>query len=451
MSRRVSVQVVSAIAVTLLFAAFAPAQVVLPRNLTEAEKAYIEYLDANTTGGYLWECFPDLAGFTDPPPITARFPTESEQTRGALYGWPSYGNQMPELTELIRNSIGRAEVTVMVPENLFTTAQFWLLTRGLTQEDLDQIYWFRIPPDAAPFQNALDGIWIRDYGPEVLEDEDGSSLFIDLGYYSSLSTNCTLFPNSRPNDDVSPTRFAPNFLKGVNVFRPQLRTEGGNLQTDGQGTCVHMTRDVLRQNRFTRWFYSQEELDAVYTQYFNCSRVISLESLGPDPGYPTQGVIDHVDMIMTFISPTKILMAQIDPLEDPRNAAILDRNAQTMEKAGYTVVRIPMPKRYCTVRRGSCISSPGDARDCGGAGLDRVWATYANSIRVGNAMMVPVYRDVPPSLQDAIAKQEAEALGIFQQELDAEFGKGAVEVIPIVSDRMIPCQGSVHCITMTYK
>jgi agmatine/peptidylarginine deiminase len=79
-----------------------------------------------------------------------------------------------------------------------------------------------------------------------------------------------------------------------------------------------------------------------------------------------------------------------------------------------------------------------------------VWATYANSIRVGNMMMVPVYHDVPASLVDAIATQEVQALTIFQQELDTEFGPGAVQVVPIESDRMINCQGSVHCISMTY-
>jgi agmatine deiminase len=331
----------------------------------------------------------------------------------------------------------------MVPSLYRASAETTLRNRGLTEEQLAQINWFIVP---------LDGIWIRDYGPEILETEDGGAQFIDMGYYSGAAASCAgPFPG-RPNDDVSPTRYSPSFMKGVDVFRPQLRTEGGNLQTDGNGTCVHMERDVLRQNRFSRWSYSQEELDNVYTQYYNCSRVITLESLAPDPGYVLQRVIDHVDMFMTFISPTKVLLGQIDPEEDPANAAILDRNAKTLEDAGYTVVRIPRPKRYCTVHRPTtCIANPGDSRECGGPGLDRVWATYANSIRVGDAMMVPVYHDVPKSLQDAVSKQEAEALAIFQRELDAEFGKGAVQVIPVVSDVMIPCQGSVHCISMTYK
>src|SRR5262249_43350862 len=149
----------------------------------------------------------------------------------------------------------------------------------------------------------LDSIWIRDYGAEVVfDDATGQSRFIDMGYYSGESPNCITFPG-RPNDDVSPTRYAPRFLGGVAVHGPQLRTEGGNVAPAGNGTCIHMRRVVLQQNNFSRWMYSQADLDAVYTQYYNCNRVITLESLVNDPfGFR---VIDHVDVMMTFLSPTK--------------------------------------------------------------------------------------------------------------------------------------------------
>jgi agmatine/peptidylarginine deiminase len=426
---------------------------VRPRYLTPEEKA--QDLDSsNLPTFYVWECRPDIAGFTDPAPVTSRFPTESEQTQGVLYAWPSYGAQMPELTELIRNSIGNAETTVMVPSTLIQSQAITTLrSRGFSDDDLAQINWYPVPLQFSGPNTSLD-IWIRDFGPEILVTPDGLFQFVDMGYYSGAG-NCTS-PPGRPNSDVSPTLFASVFGGGVDVFRPQLRTEGGNLQTDGLGTCVHMRRDLLGPNGncFSRWCYTQDQLDAVYGNFFNCG-VITLESLHSDPGPVTavsKTVIDHVDMFMTFLSPTKILLGQSDPEDaafDPDNAAILDANADTLTNAGYNVVRIPQPRRYCAVSRASCITNPGDARECG-PGLDRVWATYANSIRVGNQMMVPVYHDVPASLQDAIAAQEVQALTIYQQELDNEFGPGAVQVVPIEADRMINCQGALHCISMTY-
>lgn len=446
MAKRASWTAFVVIVITILVVASAFAQV-RPRYLTPEEKAQMKNMDG-IAFPYVWECYPKIAGFTDPPPTTSRFPSEYEQTRGALFGWPSYGCQMPELTELIRNSIGNVETTVMVPSNLYGSAVACLRSRRFTDDDLAQINWYFVPQEIPPTNNF--DIWIRDYGPEILEADDGSSQFIDMGYYSGPATSCAGPFGGRPNSDVSPTRYAPTFMDGVDVFRPQLRTEGGNLQTDGLGTCVHMKRDVLIENNFTRWQYSQEDLDAVYMQYFNCKNVITLESLLRDPwGYT---VIDHVDMFMTIISPTKVLVGQYDPADDPVNADILDRNAQTLQDAGFNVVRIPMPTPYCTRAPGTCIAGPGAARLCTDpTRTDRVWATYANSIRIGNKMIVPVYHDVPASLADTIAAQEDEALATFQNELDAEFGKGAVQVVPVVSDAMIPCQGSVHCITMTYK
>ena len=448
---------------TVLFiasiAAAGEEQRVLPRNMTDEERAAME---ANQFGYFIWDCFPDVAGFTDPPPITSRFPTESEQTRGAMYGWPSYGGQMRPLTELIRNSVQQDgyETTVMVSsESQRVSAVATLTSRGFDDDMLSRINWFITP---------LNGIWIRDYGAEVLITPDGDFQFVDMGYYSNASGTCAATPDlmpQRPSDDVSPTRFAPNLLSGVDVFRPPLRTEGGNLQTDGQGTCVHMQRDVLTENNFNgdgiAWHYSQEDLDAVYMNYFNCSNVITLESLHADPGGLSIGqrvVIDHVDMFMTFISPQTILVGRLDDEDaaiDPVNAGVLDRNAQTLSDAGYNVVRIPQPARYCTVRR-NCIAVPNDTRECVGS-VDRVWATYANSIRIGNRMLVPVYHDpisdsspLAQDVKDRIWRQETEALNTFQSTLDAEFGEGVVTVVPVVSDDMIPCQGSMHCISMTY-
>ncbi|MBI1747405.1 MAG: agmatine deiminase family protein [Acidobacteria bacterium] len=449
-----------------LLASDAEQERVLPRYQTDAEKEATNETATPGPGVYIWECFPDLAGFTEPPPKSARFPTESEQISGVMYGWPSYGGQMSPLTELIRNSVQQADsgyvTNVIVPSSIRASAESTLRNRGFDDQMLSAINWFIAP---------IDGIWIRDYGAEALTDSSGTVRFVDMGYYSGQSTVCPATPESaprlpgRPSDDVSPTRFAPYLLDGVDVFRPALRTEGGNLQTDGQGTCVHMQREVLAQNRFSRWSYTQEQLDDVYRNYFNCPTVISLESFQPDPetAIGQRRVIDHVDMFMTFISPQTAIVARLDPEDaefDPTNAAILERNAQTLADAGYNVVRIPQPSRYCTLRRGTtCVANPRDTLVCeAGAPLrDRVWATYANSMRIGNRMLVPIYRDpvsesspLPKDLKDRIMRQEAEALATFQSALDAEFGEGVVAVVPVVSDDMIPCQGSMHCIAMTY-
>jgi len=434
------------------------------RYLTEQERA--EYLHfADDVGDWIWECRPDLAGFTDPPPASSRFLAESEKTQGVLHGWSPAGCYVPELTELLRESINTVETTVMVPAAYYDSARSCLSSRGFTPEDLELINWYLVPIEFDGRDTDLD-IWIRDYGPQILWAPTGYQ-FVDMGYYSGPSVrDCAGF-GGRPNTDVSPTHFAsgidvstPTFIDGVDVFRPPLRALGGNLQTDGLGTCVHMRRDALAFNNFGGthgWQYTEEQLDDVYRAFFNCERVIVLESFGPDPQFTIgqRGVIDYVDMFMTIVSPQTVTVAQLDPEDaafDPVNAQIMDGNAQTLTDAGYNVVRIPQPRRYCTVHDPTtCIANPGLARLCSSSGsLDRVWATYANSIRIGNKMIVPVYHDVPEELADAIAAQEDKALTTYQATLDAEFGDGVVQVIPMVSDRVISCQASLHSLAMTY-
>jgi len=430
----------------LLIASIAAAQQPIPRNLAAEQRAEMEQMDQIATpgSGYFWECYPDVAGFTDPPPFDSRFPGEFENVSGVFWAWPFFGCQIPEITEGIRNSIGNVVTNVIVDSAYYDAAINCLVSRGFTDDDLALISWYIIPPDGrwSPARG-LDSIWYRDFGAETLISGTGDIQFVDMIYYESLSLNCVSFSSaSRPNDDSALTRVSPMFTSGAEIFRPQLRMLGGNLQTDGRGTCIHARRDTLRDNQFSRWSYTQEQMDAVISSYYNCPNVITMESL-------VGGVIDHIDMYMTVISPNRILVGAYDPADDPMNAAILDTNAQRLADAGFTVDRIWMPTPYCSV--GGFPAASGTSRTCASLyASNRVWATYGNSVRIGNKVLVPVYHDVPADLADDIANREAQTLQIYQDALDQEYGDQAPTVTPIVSDAMITGQGSVHCITITY-
>ncbi len=109
-----------------------------------------------------------------------------------------------------------------------------------------------------------------------------------------------------------------------------------------------------------------------------------------------------------------------------------------------------MPKPYCRQRNATCTGNPSQIGRCDKTS-ERVWATYMNSIRLGDAMAVPIYDWVPEEDRAQHLAERAEALAIYQRELDAEFGAGKVGVVTIQGDKLIPCQGSLHCTTMTYR
>ena len=402
-----------------------------PRYLTEEELAATESDPSQgASQAYAWQCDPTRYGFTRLGGKVI-LPNEAESTTGVLIGWPSYGCTVPELTELVRTGVDRTQVTVLVAPNHQEGAIACLQRRGITPEQIAKIDFAPVP---------VGSVWIRDYGPEVVTQADGSRRLVDMSYYPQLSGTCNNLVG-RADDDVSPTKLAA--LWNVPVERPKVRLEGGNLLTDGAGSCFRAKRNANARNCFSGWCYTEDELNYVIGQSHGC-KVHALESM-------VGGVIDHIDMYMTFLSRRTVLVGRYDAADDADNAAILDRNAAYLAKLGYRVVRTPMPKPFCRQAAMNCMGVESQVTACGSKTEERVWATYMNSIRLGNALAVPVYKWVPKEYRATIEAQERETLATYQRELDREFGKGKVQVVPVQADALIPCQGSLHCTTMTYR
>ncbi|MBF5044891.1 MULTISPECIES: agmatine deiminase family protein [Myxococcaceae] len=401
---------------------------VLPRWETAQERQ----VSAMAAGDafWAWQCDPSTYQFTSVG-TGARFPTEAESTTGVLIGWPDYGCTVPELAGLVKAGLqGNTQVSILTAPNNNNGVTSCLRRAGLTDAQLARVEY--VPVD-------VDSVWIRDYGPEILTKTDGSRRFVDMSYYPVTSSTCSNM-QGRVRDDASPTRLAAQW--NAEVVRPKLRLEGGNLQTDGKGTCFRAQRNAEARNNFSEWQYTPDELNEVIGAAHNC-KVQVMESL-------VGGVIDHIDMFMTVISSKTILVGQYDPADDATNAAILDRNAAKLAGLGYRVVRVPMPKTYCRKVLAGCYGQEQQVQACDGTN-ERVWATYMNSIRLGNVLAVPVFKWVPAADKATVAAQEAKALSIYQSEMDREFGKNKVKVVTIQGDGLIPCQGSLHCTTMTYK
>ncbi|HET9449542.1 MAG TPA: agmatine deiminase family protein, partial [Aggregicoccus sp.] len=227
-----------------------PADQVLPRFLSRKEKLGETRAQAAGDAFWAWQCNPELYGFT-PVGTGARFPTEAESTTGVLIGWPDYGCTVPELTGLVKAGLaGNTQVSILTAVNNNNGVLSCLRRNGLSDADLARVE--LVPVD-------VDSVWIRDYGPEILTKADGSRRFVDMSYYPTTSSSCTNL-QGRVRDDASPTNLAA--LWGDEVVRPQVRLEGGNLQTDGKGTCFRSRRNPNARNNFSQWQYTEEELNS---------------------------------------------------------------------------------------------------------------------------------------------------------------------------------------------
>jgi agmatine/peptidylarginine deiminase len=462
-----------------------------------------------------WQCDPAYMHNTGPTPAEYEYRGEWDLTNGVLFAMPewTFGCFMSDQRELIRASLETgAEVTILAAPHLIPNAERCLRSHGFTRSQIERI-------NFAPVQ--VDSIWIRDYGPEFLSHggDDSARALVGPTYFGTTPRpdNCRPYERGpmtfgRDRDDASPTRLAELVqdgrleLRGVasaEVFRPPLVFEGGNIFSDGAGTCVRNREDTNLDNTPAFfwsfpgsesvdgwWNYDPHEIDTLISEYYNCD-VVVLESMRPTVAEVLGGVIDHVDMTVTFLSSDTVLVGDYgyrtvdgdyltlsgDGPDDSLNAAILDGNAQLLEALGYRVVRIPMPVPHCT-RGFNCALDPerdltgetiipcpegvhdADGRFVGGAdpgtGLPflRNWATFANSIRIGDSLMMPSYQataDALPSDHQAVLKaQEAETQRVYQAELDRLYGAGEIRVVPVPSDGLAACNGSLQCITKTY-
>ncbi|NNE01337.1 MAG: agmatine deiminase, partial [Pirellulaceae bacterium] len=128
----------------------------------------------------------------------------------------------------------------------------------------------------------------------------------------------------------------------------------------------------------------------------------------------------HADMFVTFLDANRVLVAQVDARRDPINAAILDRNAQQLQRLQLTgargkslqVHRFPVPTREGTY-----------------------WSPYTNIIMANRLVLMPTFEsDDQRIVQNAIATYRRLLPGY--------------EVRTIDMTSMKALQGSLHCLSL---
>ncbi len=244
-----------------------------------------------------------------------------------------------------------------------------------------------------PYDNSLESFWTVDFGPFWVEDGAGVLSIVDPRYYFW-----------RINDDTVATKLASSL--GVNAFRPDIELEGGNLFSDGLGTCFATGAAVAYNAPYT-----ETELEDKLMDYYGCEKMFFLE---PMFGEETA----HIDMFFKNASATTVLVGEYDAAVDPANAAVLDYNAALLagetNAAGepFEVLRVPMPSNS-----------------------DGVWRSYLNGIVVNDLVLVPTYANHTAG--------ETDALAVFAQ---AFAGK---QVVTIDSEDIIEWGGAIHCVTRT--
>lgn len=352
-------------------------ETILPAWQTEDEVAGDKADRFDARGGYQ-----EIYGITAAPQTRLRSIAEFERTDGVLIDWDDYVSDF--MLDLIREVALASPVFIMTDDlNQSRTVRGFLERNGV---DTTLVTFFE-------FRN--DAFWTRDFGPVPVAKSNREPAFVDHQYYPD-----------RTRDDAVPTLMSRYFQ--VDVYRPNLATEGGNFMTNGDGLCVA-----------TEWLWqgnpglTEREVDQIKRDYYGCDDLVVLERLeGEGTG--------HVDMFAKFISEDTVIVGDYVDGSESLNAAILDRNAQRLSNTrladgtSLRVVRMPMPRATYPVYR-----------------------SYTNSLIVNDTVIVPTYA--------ADRRFESEALSIYRSQMPG------YRVVAVPSDEVIELGGAVHCVTMGFN
>jgi agmatine deiminase len=254
--------------------------------------------------------------YGSPPADPVRLPAEFEEIGAVTLGWPVYYPYMwQHFADFTDQIVSQAWAYVVVPNESWQKGVELFLAHK------------EVPLDKVRFMYVqLDDVWSRDYGPSTVESGPSHRPVLVANPY---------FPNGTPyqKGDAEVPLAMGRYL-GVPVYRLPLVIEGGNVQSDGQGTFI-MFDSVLYHNPD----YTVAKLKHVLGQYFGCERLILLPTLSDE-------LCGHIDMVVKIVDPGTVLVAQSQPKFKwyGEFEAIAERMAETPSATGenYEVVRVPM-------------------------------------------------------------------------------------------------------------
>lgn len=243
-----------------------------------------------------------------------------------------------------------------------------------------------------------DSIWMRDFGPHFIFQEDTLAI-VDSHYY----------PN-RKFDNFIPTLIAEEDF-GMPSFHIGLYYSGGNFMP-GPNRSAFVTALVNLDNPASGGFTPE-----LIAEFY--SRFQGIDTLHVLPQLP--GTVDgtgHIDMWMYIVDEDTVIISEFIPGSNATAINVTNNAVTYMQNLGFEVFR---PKAW----------------NAGGSHF-----TYANAFRVNDRIFVPVYGTaIVPGGNAAYNANDADAMAKWQ----AAAGPG-VQIVPIQCSSIISASGAIHCI-----
>ena len=335
----------------------------------------------------------------DPPPTPVISAAERWEVDGLMLAWdcespahdPDRWDRM--WLAIIDGAWDGAELYIYIrangPSDAGDVARCQEMLSQHTGRDPSQAIWFNETDD-----HLLDSIWIRDYGPFFVLDDELELRIVDAQYVRY----------NRDDDDAQPGHFAA--WSGIPLHTWDFATEGGNFLPNGHGLCL-VSETILGLNPG----YSVGDIELAYEAYLGCSELVILPAL--------DDVTGHVDMWITWLDHRTLMVGEYDPAVDPASHQLIE-TAVDQQLAGLIdpltgeeieIVRIPQPDND----------------------HQSVWRNYTNGIWIDDTYLMPVY--------EGFEAEQVRAVEAFEER--------GVTVEPVSADVVITSAGALHCISRT--
>jgi agmatine deiminase len=331
----------------------------------------------------------------NPAKLGYRMPAEWEKHEGTLLSWPKDPDTFPpDILPSVEKSYVKIVTALSTGEGvriLVDDDKTERRVRGLLKR-AERVAFQRL--------RTVD-VWVRDYGPTYLTGREGALVkwcFNAWGRkYGDLMA-----------DDEAGERIAKS--SGLPVFRPGAVLEGGSIDVDGEGTLLTTEQCLLNPNRNPGM--NRGEIEDVLRRYLSVRKVLWLGS-----GIEGDDTDGHIDDIVRFVAPGKVVAAVERNAGDPNHAPLMMANGTLQAAADAAgrkleVEEIPMPRPQSSLE-------------------GRLPASHLNFYIGNQSVLVPTFG----------GESDKEAKGVLQRAFPRR------EVVPIDCRALVYGLGTIHCVT----
>ncbi len=347
-----------------------------------------------------------------------RMPGEFEPHEGCWMIWPERTDNFrlgakpaQAAYTAVANSISQFEpLTMLVSKSQFSVAR----------EILD--------PKVRVIEMTTEDAWVRDTGPTfVVNDQTCEVRGIDWRFnaWGGL-VDGLYFPWDQ--DDKVARKICDIERKDYYSLK-NFVLEGGAIHADGEGTLIVTQACLLHESRNPH--LTKEEIEDTLKNYLNLDKIIWLPS-----GIYLDETNEHVDNILHFIAPGKVVLAWTDDKNDPQYEMSLkayETLSEAIDAKGrkFEIFKLHIPAPILISKEESEGVDHLEGTKSREEG-DRQAASYANFYIANGAVILPVFND---------DKFDILAINTLKKAMPE------YEIVPVYAREILLGGGNIHCIT----